>query len=87
MFVSGAFITIVMTGLDQDMMQKNLSCRSLPEAQKNMRWFSLVLVGVNLLFLMLGALLYMYCAQEQMSIPEKSDQLFPQLALNTLARL
>ncbi|MFZ9939489.1 MAG: sodium:solute symporter, partial [Bacteroidia bacterium] len=83
MFVSGAFITIVMTGLDQDMMQKNLSCRSLPEAQKNMRWFSLVLVGVNLLFLMLGALLYMYCAQEHMSIPEKSDQLFPQLALNT----
>jgi len=83
MFVSGAFITIVMTGLDQDMMQKNLSCRSLPEAQKNMRWFSLVLVGVNLLFLMLGALLYMYCAQEQMSIPAKSDQLFPQLALNT----
>jgi Na+/proline symporter len=83
MFVSGAFITIVMTGLDQDMMQKNLSCRSLPEAQKNMQWFSLVLVGVNLLFLMLGALLYMYCGQEQIALPEKSDQLFPQLALNT----
>lgn len=83
MFVSGAFITIVMTGLDQDMMQKNLSCRSLPEAQKNMQWFSLVLVGVNLLFLMLGALLYMYCAQEQIALPAKSDQLFPQLALNT----
>lgn len=83
MFVSGAFITIVMTGLDQDMMQKNLSCRSLPEAQKNMQWFSLVLVGVNLLFLMLGALLYMYCAQQQVELPAKSDELFPQLAMNT----
>jgi Na+/proline symporter len=83
MFVSGAFITIVMTGLDQDMMQKNLSCRSLPEAQKNMQWFSLVLVGVNILFLMLGALLYMYCDQQQIALPEKSDQLFPQLAMNT----
>jgi len=83
MFVSGAFITIVMTGLDQDMMQKNLSCRSLPEAQKNMQWFSVVLVGVNLLFLVLGALLYMYCEQQQIALPEKSDQLFPQLVMNS----
>jgi Na+/proline symporter len=81
MFVSGAFITIVMTGLDQDMMQKNLSCRSLSDAQKNMQWFSLVLVGVNVLFLALGALLYIYCAQQQIALPEKSDALFPQLAM------
>ena len=54
MFLSGIFITVVMTGLDQDMMQKNLSCRNLRDAQKNMFWFSLVLVFVNLLFLVLG---------------------------------
>jgi Na+/proline symporter len=81
MFFSGAFITIVMTGLDQDMMQKNLSCRSLPDAQKNMFWFSLVLVVVNLLFLSLGALLYSYAAAKQIALPAKSDELFPMLAL------
>jgi len=59
-FLGGAAITIAMTGLDQDMMQKNLACRSLRDAQKNMFWFSLTLVGVNLLFLSLGALLYRY---------------------------
>ncbi|MEZ4829514.1 MAG: sodium:solute symporter [Bacteroidia bacterium] len=59
-FFSGAFIAIVMTGLDQDMMQKNLTCRSLPDAQKNMFWFSITLVIANLLFMSLGVLLYMY---------------------------
>jgi Na+/proline symporter len=59
-FISGAFIAIVMTGLDQDMMQKNLTCRSLGDAQKNMFWFSVVLVFANLLFLGLGALLFIY---------------------------
>jgi SSS family transporter len=59
-FFSGAFIAIVMTGLDQDMMQKNLTCRSIGDAQKNMFWFSIVLVFVNLLFVSLGALLYLY---------------------------
>jgi len=78
-FLSGALITIVMTGLDQDMMQKNLSCRSLPEAQKNMFWFSLVLIVVNLLFLVLGLLLHDYA--ELMGIEAKGDELFPVLIL------
>ena len=56
-FFAGAFIVIVMTGLDQDMMQKNLTCRNLREAQKNMFWFTIVIVLVNLIFLSLGILL------------------------------
>ena len=59
-FLSGMFVCIVMTGLDQDMMQKNLSCRNIREAQKNMYWMSTLLVMVNILFLSLGALLYIY---------------------------
>ncbi|MCB0738485.1 MAG: sodium:solute symporter [Bacteroidetes bacterium] len=60
MFLSGMFITITMTGLDQDMMQKNLSVKTLKDSQKNMYWMSLSLVPVNLLFLALGALLFIY---------------------------
>jgi Na+/proline symporter len=59
-FLSGMFICIVMTGLDQDMMQKNLSCRNLHDAKKNMYWMSTMLIFVNILFLSLGALLYIY---------------------------
>ena len=81
-FISGAFIAIVMTGLDQDMMQKNLTCRNLEDAQKNMFWFSITLVFVNLLFLMLGALLYIYAGTKGIAIPERTDDLFPMLALN-----
>ena len=62
-FFSGAFIAIVMTGLDQDMMQKNLSCRNLKDAQKNMFWFTIVLVIVNFFFLALGVLLTDYAQQ------------------------
>jgi Na+/proline symporter len=80
-FFAGAFISIVMTGLDQDMMQKNLTCRSLEDAQKNMFWFSIVLVFVNLLFLSLGALLFVYAQKMGIAIPEKTDDLFPMLAL------
>lgn len=80
-FVSGALITVVMTGLDQDMMQKNLSCRTLGEAQKNVYLFSVILVFANLLFLTLGALLYIYAASIGLEIPEKTDQLYPTLAL------
>lgn len=79
-FVSGAFITIVMTGLDQDMMQKNLTCKSLGEAQKNMFWFTTILVIVNLLFLSLGVMLYLYAESRGIALPAKSDQLFPMLA-------
>lgn len=81
-FIGGAFISIVMTGMDQDMMQKNLSCKSIGEAQKNMFWFSIVLVFVNLLFLALGALLYMYAQHQGMTLPEKADELYPMIALN-----
>lgn len=80
-FLGGTFIAIAMTGLDQDMMQKNLSCKNIDDAQKNMFWFSIVLVFVNLIFLCLGALLYLYCEANQISLPEKSDQLFPMLAM------
>ncbi len=79
-FFAGMFITIVMTGLDQDMMQKNLSCRTLKDAQKNMYWFSLALLPVNLLFLGLGALLYLYADQVSLELPAKADHLFPLIA-------
>ncbi|AKD02000.1 sodium:solute symporter [Pontibacter korlensis] len=81
-FFSGAFIAIVMTGLDQDMMQKNLSCKNIGEAQKNMFWFSIILVFVNILFLALGALLYIYANAKGIALPERGDDVFPFLALN-----
>lgn len=81
-FLSGAFIAIVMTGLDQDMMQKNLTCKSIGDAQKNMFWFSVVLVFVNLLFLTLGALLFIYAEHFQIGLPSKSDDIFPMLAID-----
>jgi Na+/proline symporter len=79
-FISGAFITIVMTGLDQDMMQKNLTCKNIGEAQKNMFWFTIILVFVNLLFLSLGVMLYLYAETNGISLPTKTDELFPLLA-------
>ncbi|MCH2213650.1 MAG: sodium:solute symporter [Flavobacteriales bacterium] len=81
-FLAGMFITITMTGLDQDMMQKNLSCRNLKEAQKNMITFSLVLVVVNLVFLTLGALLFIFSHENGLAIPEKTDELYPLLAVD-----
>jgi Na+/proline symporter len=83
-FVSGAFIAIVMTGLDQEMMQKNLSCRNVKEAKWNMFSFSFVLVFVNLLFLFMGAILYLYAAQINMELPARSDDLFPIISLQYL---
>jgi SSS family transporter len=80
-FISGAFIAIVMTGLDQDLMQKNLSCKNLKEAQKNMFWFTTTLIFVNMLFLALGAMLYIYADFKGIALPAKSDDLFPMLAL------
>ena len=77
-FFSGAFIAIVMTGLDQDMMQKNLSCRNLKDAQKNMFWFTIVLVIVNFFFLALGVLLTDYAQQN--GIDAHKDELFPIIA-------
>ena len=77
-----------MTGLDQDMMQKNLTCKSIKDAQKNMLSFSFVLVFVTALFMFLGSLLFTYKNQNSISIPEmdgsiRTDLLFPEIALNT----
>jgi Na+/proline symporter len=83
-FVSGAFIAIVMTGLDQDMMQKNLSCKNLPEARKNIYWMSWALVPVNFIFLTLGAFLAYYAQEQGITITGTSDNLFPEIALNHL---
>lgn len=78
-FLSGALIAVVMTGMDQDMMQKNLTCRNIGEAKKNIFWFSISLFFVNIVFLFLGGLLYLYADQHGMDIP-KGDQLFPLVA-------
>lgn len=80
-FLAGMFITISMTGLDQDMMQKNLTCRSLKDAQKNMLWFSVILVFANLLFLSLGVLLFKF-ADGAGYADLSGDQLYPTLALS-----
>jgi Na+/proline symporter len=81
-FISGAFIAIVMTGLDQDLMQKNLTCKNIGEAQKNMFWFTITLTFVNLMFLALGTLLYIYANTKGIAIPAKTDDLYPLLAIN-----
>ena len=86
-FISGALITIVMTGLDQDMMQKNLTIKTLGDAQKNMYVFSGILLVVKFLILVLGALLFIYAAQNNITLPEKTDQLFPTIALQHLSPL
>ncbi|WP_298519895.1 sodium:solute symporter [uncultured Kordia sp.] len=85
-FLGGLFIAVCMTGLDQDMMQKNLTCKSLGDAQKNMVSFSVVLIVVNFVFLLLGALVYMYAAKHNIGVPlmdgnAKTDLLFPEIAL------
>ncbi|HQM69350.1 MAG TPA: sodium:solute symporter [Bacteroidales bacterium] len=83
-FFSGIFITITMTGLDQEMMQKNLSCRNIKEAQKNIFTFSGILVFVNFLFLMLGAFLVIYAQRKGIQV-EMSDELFPTVALKYMS--
>jgi SSS family transporter len=83
-FCAGAFIAIAMTGLDQNMMQKNLSCRSLGAAKKNIYAFTSVMVLVNLLFVSLGVLLFHYAAAKGVAIPSSTDKLFPMLALDHL---
>jgi len=90
-FIGGIFIAVAMTGLDQNMMQKNLSCKSLGDAQKNIFWFSIVMVIVNIFFLSLGVLLYQYYAHAAIDLPMNAetgkiitDKVFPNLALNHL---
>ena len=80
LFVSGIFIVVVMTGLDQDMMQKNLTCKTLREAQKDMCTYGLAFVPTNLLFLCLGVLLSMLAQQEGIALPSSGDELLPMFA-------
>jgi len=83
-FFSGIFIAIVMTGLDQDMMQKNLTCKSLPDAKKNMYWYGISFVPVNMLFLTLGAMLLMLSTQNSIVLPVLSDNILPLFATTYL---
>lgn len=79
-FMAGVFTMIAMTGLDQDMMQRNLSCKNFKDSQKNMITSVLSQFVVILLFLMLGVLLYLFMIQKNITIPEKSDEVFPMIA-------
>lgn len=79
-FISGVFIVVVMTGLDQHMMQKNLTCKTLRDAQKDMCVGGFFFVPVNFLFLALGVLLMMLAAKEGIAIPADSDELLPMFA-------
>ncbi len=83
-FLGGAFIAIVMTGLDQEMMQKNLSCRSLKDAQKNMFTFSGIMLLVNFMILFLGAILFIFATKSGIPLPLRSDDLFPTIAIHFL---
>ena len=86
--LGGMFITITMTGLDQDMMQKNLSCKNIKDAQRNMFSFTGILVIVNALFLLLGGLLLVYAQHHNIDLNGmKTDQIYPYLALNHLGKL
>lgn len=86
-FFAGMFITIVMVGMDQDMMQKNLTCKNQKDAQKNMLVFSVSFLVVVFMFLCLGALLYIYANKNGISIPANSDDLYPLLAMNELGAI
>ncbi|WP_026932930.1 sodium:solute symporter [Christiangramia echinicola] len=81
-FLAGIFITIAMNGLDQNVMQKNLTCKNQKDAQKNIFWFSITFFVSTVLFLALGVLLYKFAMDQGISIPEQSDELYPLLALN-----
>jgi len=87
-FLSGIFIVVVMTGLDQDQMQKNLTCRSLHEAQKNMRWYGVAFIPVNFLFLTLGFLLLFFAEKNGISLQNViSDDILPLIIKNSLGNL
>jgi Na+/proline symporter len=89
--LGGIFVTIAMVGLDQDLMQKNLSCATIGEAQKNMFTFTGIFVLINIFFLSVGALLYIYAAKNGIDVPldlvsgkPRTDLLFPEIAFNHL---
>ena len=83
-FVSGVLVAVAMTGLDQDLMQKNLACKDIRSAQKNMLLFCVNLVIINFLFLTLGALLYLYAGSIGLEIPARTDHLYPKIAFDHL---
>jgi Na+/proline symporter len=85
-FIGGAFIAIVMTGLDQDQMQKNLICKNLKDAQTNMLSFSVAMAIVNFGFLTLGVMLFSYCNVNGLMPPERTDHLYPWIALEVLGK-
>lgn len=80
-FFAGLGIVIVMNGLDQNMMQKSLTCKNRKDAQKNIYWFSFAFIIANLLFLCLGVMLYIFAQHKGIALPTKTDDLFPMLAL------
>ena len=89
-FLGGLFVTICIVGLDQDLMQKNLSCKNIGEAQKNMFTFTAIFVIINIFFLSVGALLYLYSAKNGIAIPvvngiPRTDLLFPEIAFHHLS--
>ncbi len=86
-FLAGMFITLTMTGLDQEMMQKNLSCKNVKDAQKNMISYSMVIALVDFLFLFLGVILYFYAQKQGLAIPSKTDDLFPMIALQQIGSI
>ncbi len=86
-FFGGMFLAIAMTGLDQDLMQKNLTCKTIRDAKKNMYSFTTILVITNFLFLLLGGALYVYAQSKGIALPEKTDHTFPTLALNNFGTI
>jgi len=86
-FLGGMFIAIAMTGLDQNMMQKSMSCPTLKDAQRNINYFSVVIILVNLLFVGLGALLYLYAEQMSLGLPARTDELYPVMAFQHLGTM
>ena len=87
-FLSGIFIVVVMTGLDQDQMQKNLTCRNLHDAQKNMRWYGAAFVPVNLLFLALGFFLLLFAEKNNISLQNViSDDILPLIVKSSLGNI
>ena len=83
-FIAGIFITIAMNGLDQNIMQKNLTCKTPRDAQKNILWFSITFFLSTMLFMALGVLLYKFAADQGLAIPERTDELYPMLAIEYL---
>ncbi len=79
-FISGIFIVVVMTGLDQDMMQKNLTCRTLRESQKNMLSYGIAFLPINLILLLLGSLIVIYAQRSSITLPAEPDKIMPMVA-------